>query len=106
MKKSKGFSPFIDRTKSEGNLAPDGCHPQISANNLAFSAAIFLALTGLLLSSIEFPLHPRPAALLRAGAASALLLALLDRLRNRLSPLALRAAADLVLLTPLALMLR
>ena len=106
LKKSKGFSPFIDRTKSEGNLAPDGCHPQISANNLTFSAAIFLALTGLLLSSIEFPLHPRPAALLRAGAASALLLALLDRLRNRLSPLALRAAADLVLLTPLALMLR
>jgi hypothetical protein len=38
--------------------------------------------------------------LVAAGAASALLLALLDRLRRRLTPLALRAAADLVLLTP------
>lgn len=47
--------------------------------------------------------HPRPAALLAAGAASALLLALLDRISFRVTPLALRAAADLVLLTPLAL---
>ena len=47
--------------------------------------------------------HPRPAALLAAGATSALLLALLDRNRARFSALALRAAADLVLLTPLAL---
>jgi hypothetical protein len=31
---------------------------------------------------------------------------LLDRFRNRLTPLALRAAADLVLLTPLALLLK
>jgi hypothetical protein len=47
--------------------------------------------------------HPRSAALLAAGAASASLLALLDRTRARITPLALRAAADLVLLTPLAL---
>jgi hypothetical protein len=33
-----------------------------------------------------------------------LLLALLDRTRERMTPLALRAAADLVLLTPLALL--
>jgi hypothetical protein len=34
------------------------------------------------------------------------LLVLLDRLRGRLTPLALRAAADLVLLTPLLLLAR
>jgi hypothetical protein len=50
--------------------------------------------------------RPRPAALTAAAAASALLLALLDRIRGRLTPLALRAAADLVLLTPLVLLLR
>jgi hypothetical protein len=38
--------------------------------------------------------------LILAGAVSALLLALLDRLRTHLTPLAIRAAADLVLLTP------
>jgi hypothetical protein len=41
--------------------------------------------------------------LLAAGATSALLLALLDRTRARMTSLALRAAADFVLLTPLAL---
>jgi hypothetical protein len=34
---------------------------------------------------------------------AALLLALLDTVRNRLAPVALRAAADLALLTPLLL---
>jgi hypothetical protein len=48
-------------------------------------------------------LQPRAAALLGTAAASALLLALLDRLRPRLTPLTQRALADLVLLTPLAL---
>jgi len=50
--------------------------------------------------------HPRQAALLVAGLGSVVLLALLDGLQARLSPLALRAAADLVLLTPLALLWR
>ncbi len=50
--------------------------------------------------------HPRIAELLLAAAASALLLGLLHRQRRRLTPLALRAAADFVLLTPLALLLR
>ena len=59
-----------------------------------------LALIGLLTAALLFPSHPRPAALLVLGATSALLLALLDLMRNRLTPLALRAAADLVLLTP------
>jgi hypothetical protein len=47
--------------------------------------------------------QPRPAALITAGAASALLLALLDRGRSLLTPLALRTAADLALLSPVLL---
>jgi hypothetical protein len=46
------------------------------------------------------------AALIACGAASALLLGLLDRLRPHLTPLTLRALADLVLLAPLALLWR
>jgi hypothetical protein len=65
--------------------------------------AFGLAVTGLLASAILWVPHPRPAALLLAGAVSGFLLALLDRRRNRLTPLALRAAADLVLLTPIPL---
>ena len=48
--------------------------------------------------------EPRAAALLAAGACSALLLAWLDRLRERMAPVTLRAAADLVLLTPALLL--
>lgn len=44
--------------------------------------------------------EPRAAALLAAGAVSALLLAWLDGARGRLSAVTLRAAADLVLLAP------
>jgi hypothetical protein len=66
--------------------------------------ASLLALGGLALTCALEAAHPRPAALLACGAASSLLLALLDRFRNRLTPLALRAAADLVLLTPLLLL--
>jgi hypothetical protein len=65
-----------------------------------------LGVSGLLLATVLASTQPRPAALIAAGAASALLLALLHRLRHRLTPLALRAAADLVLLTPLALLVR
>ena len=50
--------------------------------------------------------QPRFSALLLAGGVSAVLLAGLDRLRNRLTPLTLRASADLVLLTPLVLLLQ
>jgi hypothetical protein len=71
-----------------------------------FSAAALLGVSGLLLATGLASTQPRPAALIAAGAASALLLALLHRLRLRLTPLALRAAADLVLLTPLALLVR
>jgi hypothetical protein len=69
-----------------------------------FPAGCVLALAGLLLACILSHPQPRSAALAAAGAISALLLAALDGFRNRLTPLALRAAADLVLLTPLFLL--
>lgn len=47
--------------------------------------------------------EPRISAVLAAGSLSALLIAALDRLRPRMTPLAIRAAADMVLLTPLAI---
>lgn len=67
------------------------------------SQASLVALAGLLLAAIVLHAQPRSAALLACGAAAALFLALLDGLRSRLTPVALRAAADLVLLTPLFL---
>ena len=69
-------------------------------------AALLIAFAGLMLAVIADGSQPRSAELLTACAASAFLLALLDRMRTRLTPLALRAAADLVLLTPLVLFLR
>jgi hypothetical protein len=71
-----------------------------------FVPACLLAFAGLALCVVFLEAHARCAALIAAGGASALLLALLDRLRSRVTPLALRAAADLVLLTPLALLAR
>ncbi|MGA3131929.1 MAG: hypothetical protein ABSD59_14070 [Terracidiphilus sp.] len=70
------------------------------------SIAGLLALAGLLCAIVLFALHSSETALIGAGAASAGLLALLDGIRDRLTPLALRSAADLVLLTPLVLLLR
>lgn len=64
-----------------------------------------LALSGIALAFLLGSAHPHPAALVLCGVASTFLLALLDRQRHRLTPLALRTAADLVLLTPLALLL-
>lgn len=61
--------------------------------------ALALALAGLVLVAGFTVIHPRAAALLLAGSASALLLAFLDRARHRLTPMALRIAADLALLT-------
>ncbi len=63
----------------------------------------WLGLAGAILALMLSAASPRAAAVLAMGALSALLLTLLDRMRNRLAPLALRAAADLVLLTPLLL---
>ena len=69
-----------------------------------FSFAISMGLIGVLLTALIGVVQPRSAALLGAGAASALLLAALDRMRLHITPLALRAAADLVLLTPILLL--
>jgi hypothetical protein len=66
---------------------------------ISFAAGI-VAVTGLLVSALLLHAQPRSAALLAAGAMAALLLALLDATRSRLAPVALRAAADLALLTP------
>jgi hypothetical protein len=66
-------------------------------------AGCLVGIGGLLLAATLALVEPRPAALLAAGALSALLLALLERLRHRMTPLALRASADLALLTPLLL---
>lgn len=68
--------------------------------------AALLGVTGFLLAAWLSAGQPRMAALIACGAASALLLGLLDRLRPHLTPLTLRALADLVLLAPLALLWR
>ena len=65
--------------------------------------AVILAVVALFLAPF---CAPRSAALLVAAACSALLLALLDCLRGRISALSLRAAADLVLLAPVVLLFR
>jgi hypothetical protein len=68
--------------------------------------AILLAIFNTGLAASAFPAHPRTAALLACGAASAIILALLDCIRDRLAATTLRAAADLALLTPLVLLWR
>jgi hypothetical protein len=77
-----------------------------SAGSEIFSKACLLGVACMVTAGAVAFIHPRIAALLLAGGASSLLLALLDRLRDRLTPIALRAAADLVLLAPLALLMR
>jgi hypothetical protein len=78
--------------------------PHHPFNRSIAPTASLVALAGLLLTAVFCISQPRFAALLAAAAAAALLLALLDSLRSRLTPVALRAAADLVLLTPLLLL--
>jgi hypothetical protein len=70
------------------------------------TAACVLAVSGLLLAYLMPNPQPRSAALVLAGTLSSLMLALIDRLRDRLTPLALRVSADVVLLAPLALLVR
>ncbi|MGD0890119.1 MAG: hypothetical protein ABR923_01200 [Terracidiphilus sp.] len=77
--------------------------PRILPTTAIFAPALALSLAGMLIAAALAEPHPRSAALLAAGALSALLLAILDRRRSRLTPLALRTTADLVLLTPIAL---
>ena len=70
------------------------------------TAAIALGSVAALFANFLIAAQPRSAALLAAGAFSALFIALLDSFRTHLTPLALRIAADLVLLTPLLLLAR
>jgi hypothetical protein len=96
----------IEHWESTGGPSPVEPSRGQASRSKIFDLAILLTLTGLFLATGLVALHPRCAALVLTGTASAALLALLDRCRNRLTPLALRATADLVLLTPLALLLR
>jgi len=59
-----------------------------------------LACAGVIIAATLLPFTPRAAAMLAAGALSALLLAFLNRARDRMTAVAVRALADLVLLTP------
>jgi hypothetical protein len=78
-----------------------------SANGAGISSAAFsLAALGLLATLGFFSHQPRVSAQLLAGSSSAALLGALDVGRGRLTPLALRCAADLVLLTPMLCLLR
>src|SRR5579872_1242999 len=77
----------IDRWEAGGESAVESPAKQLAAG------AVVLALASV-------PILPRLSMLSAACAGSALLLALLDRRRDRLTPLALRCAADLVLLVP------
>jgi len=71
-----------------------------------FRIALGLAGVALSAAAVCAMLHlGRPALLLGAAAGSAALLAVLDVFRRGVAPTLLRAAADLVLLTPLALLL-
>ncbi|MDR3739180.1 MAG: hypothetical protein P4L40_09185 [Terracidiphilus sp.] len=63
-----------------------------------------VAATGLMLAWALHAAHPAAARLVTAAAVSALLLALLDLRRARMTALLLRVMADLVLLTPVLLL--
>jgi hypothetical protein len=91
---------------AEARRRPIGAFKLLCAHSTDFSAAVLLASAGFLLACVAFGSHSRASALLAAGALSALLLATLDSFRTRMTPLALRAGADFVLLTPLLLFLR
>jgi hypothetical protein len=62
--------------------------------------ALLLTTACLIGSALLSASHPRSAGLLACAAAAALVLAALDRVRGRLTPITLRVAADLALLTP------
>jgi len=71
-----------------------------------FRVALGLAAVAVAAAALCFALHwPRVALLLASAALSAGLLATLDRMRGKLGAATLRATADLVLLTPLALLI-
>jgi hypothetical protein len=75
--------------------------PRAPVRRLALALGMVAALGACILGGLHYPI---PAALLASAATSAALLGLLDRLQQRLSPITTRAAADLVLLVPLAVL--
>jgi hypothetical protein len=70
------------------------------ASHISHAGSI-LTLAGIALSATLRASHPAAALLIASGAGSAFLLALLNHNRCRLTPLGLRASADLALLVPL-----
>lgn len=105
------FWPFLAVIVFFAALAWLNCHAierwesAVTASRI-LTAACQLGFAGLSLALAFAAVHSRLAALFASGGVSALLLGFLDRLRSRLTPLALRAAADLVLLTPFILLAR
>lgn len=91
-------------------LAWLNCHAierwEAAQRTRVFTRAVLLACVSLMLAAVFAHAQPRAAVLFAAAALSAILLALLDRLRTLLTPLTLRIAADLVLLTPILLVMR
>ena len=79
--------------------ASDGQERRVRRFGYALGAA------GLAAALVVVPIAPRTAILLGMGAVSAALLGVLDSARERISAVTLRAAADLVLLTPLLIVL-
>jgi len=69
------------------------------------AAGMLLGIAGLCLAAPIATVDTGFAILIGCGAASAFLLAMLDRYRSRLAPTTLRAAADFVLLAPAVLLL-
>ena len=76
----------------------------VPANGIADKAGL-VAAAGAGLALLAGATAPSIGWLMAAGTASALLLVLLEHMRGRLTALALRAAADLVLLTPVFLLM-
>jgi hypothetical protein len=68
------------------------------------NVALMLATAGLAAAACLLSVEPRAAALLLSGTASAILLSVLDQLRERMAAITVRALADLVLLTPALLL--
>jgi hypothetical protein len=64
-----------------------------------------LTFAGLVAAMVLAPDHARVSALLGCGALSSLLLFVLHRMQHRLDPVTLRALADLILLTPVLLLI-
>jgi len=88
----------------EGERREGAARSGVTRERAGWRADWVVAGVGLAMAAI-LAAHERAAVLLLMGALSAMLLAWLDGRRSRMSPVMLRAAADLVLLTPVVLLL-